>query len=107
MITIDVNEFSQKTQEDWVVKDITEKTSTYQFLLTDHLTKWDTFQMHIDPTEKPVYSSHKGFRLHRNPNTNGLYELNYIDGDKNYELNEEIAGNATNLFNKVMEIILG
>lgn len=106
MITLDTNEFALKTQGDWLVKDITEKTATYQFLLTDNLTEDDVFQMQRDPAVKPVYGSHKGFRLHRNPNKHGLYELDYVDGNKTYELPESIVGNADALFNKAMEIIL-
>ena len=106
MITIDTNEFAAKTQGDWVVKDITEKTVTYQFLLTDNLTEHDVFQMSMDPAIKPVYSSHKSFRLHRTPNKYGLYELDYVDGNITYELPESIVGNATSLFNKSMEIVL-
>jgi hypothetical protein len=106
MITIDTNEFAAKTQGDWVVKDITEKTVTYQFLLTDNLTEHDVFQMSMDPAIKPVYSSHKSFRLHRTPNKYGLYELDYVDDGITYELQESIAENATSLFNKSMEIVL-
>ena len=106
MITIGTNEFAAKTQGDWVVKDITEKTVTYQFLLTDNLTEHDVFQMSMDPAIKPVYSSHKSFRLHRTPNKYGLYELDYVDDGITYELPESIAENATSLFNKSMEIVL-
>lgn len=106
MITLDTNQFSAQTQGDWVVKDITEKEAVYQFLLTDHLTEWDTFSMDRDPAAKPVYSSHKGFRLYRNANESGLYVLDYVDIDKTYYISEVIASNAESLFNKSMDIIL-
>ena len=105
MITLNIQAFSALTSGDWVVKDITEKEAVYQFLLTDNLTEWDTFSMSRDPAASPVYSTHKGFRLHRNINENGLYTFDFVDMDKTYNLTEAIASSETALFNKAMEII--
>ena len=105
MITLNIQTFSTLTSGDWVVKDITEKEAVYQFLLTDHLTEWDTFSMNRDPAATPVYSSHKGFRLHRNLNNEGFYKFDFVDEDKTYNLTEAIASSETALFNKAMQII--
>lgn len=105
MITLNIQTFAALTYGDWVVKDITEKEAVYQFLLTDNLTEWDTFSMSRDPAATPVYSSHKGFRLHRNLNKEGFYTLDFVDIGKSHNLTEAIASSESELFNKAMQII--
>jgi hypothetical protein len=105
MITLNTQTFAALQSGDWVVKDITEKEAVYQFLLTDSLTEWDTFSMSRDPLATPVYSSHKGFRLHRHLNKEGFYRFDFVDMDKTYNLTEAIASSESELFNKAMQII--